>query len=152
MRRISALCCVACLALASGAQCAFAASAGTSSGAILKLPAGARAVALGEAYAAGSPEDPAAIFYNPASAAGSELSEFSFTHSVWFQSVSYDAAAFTMPLGKNAGYLLGGVQYLNYGGIDSYDNTGTKDGTFAPHDFTLSAGWAYPITQELSAG
>ena len=142
------------LAACAGGE-AFASSyAGTSSGAILKLPAGARAVSFGEAYAAGTPDDPSAIYYNPASATGSTLSAFSFTHSVWFQSVSYDAAALTMPLddkGK-AGYLLAGAQYLNYGKIDSLDNTGEQDGSYTPHDFTLSAGWARSVVKNLSAG
>ena len=141
------------LAACAGGE-AFAASAGTSSGAVLKLPAGARAVSLGEAYAAGSPDDPASLYYNPASAVGSQLAAFSFTHSVWFQSVTYDAAALSLPLDDNgkAGYLLAGVQYLNYGGMDSLDNTGALDGSFTPHDLTVNAGWARSITKELSGG
>ncbi|NLO91180.1 MAG: PorV/PorQ family protein [Elusimicrobia bacterium] len=145
---------LSCAALLWAAPALAASYAGTASGSVLKLPAGARAAALGEAYAAGSVGDPASIYYNPASPAGTRLGAFSFSHAAWFQSVTYDLAAFTLPLGKNgsSGTLIGGAQYLNYGDIQSFDNTGTSDGSFSPHDFAGALGWAYQFENRLAVG
>jgi len=119
-----------------------------SGGNILKLGAGSKAAALSEAFTAAS-DDPSVLFYNPAGLAPQKDSSFMAMHAIWFESVGYSAAAYNRPFGE-AGVFGLGVQLLNYGSIDSNDNTGSPDGTFTPRDIVASLAWGRELGGELS--
>ncbi|HNW42881.1 MAG TPA: PorV/PorQ family protein [Elusimicrobiales bacterium] len=111
---------------------------GTTGAQFLELPAGARAVALGDAQAAAS-TDASAIHYNPAQIAGLEGVNLSLTHAVYFQSVSYDHVSLAVETLKH-GVLGFGAQYLSPGGIAKVDNAGNLTGdSLSPMDLAVSA-------------
>ena len=72
-------------------------------------------------------------------------------HAIWFESVNYSAAAYNRSFGK-AGVFGLGVQLLNYGSIDSLDNTGTADGTFSPRDVVGALAWGRELGENFSVG
>lgn len=45
-----------------------------------------------------------------------------------------------------------GVQYLDYGSIEGYDENGIASGTFAPKDLCINAMYAHDITDRLRGG
>ncbi len=114
--------------------------AGTSAAQFLKLGAGARATAMGNAYA-GLADDSTAVYWNPAGLLRTAGPELSFMHSVWFEDISYDWFSYSRPVGPLGAFGLG-VQYLSYGSITQTDNTGLDTGDFKPADsaVTLSYG------------
>ena len=86
------------------------AGGGENGAAFLKIGAGARPAALGEAYTAVS-DDAVSAFYNPAGLAAVSRIELAATHTQWIQSGRHDSMAAAFP---------------------------TKWGTFAAHAVTLS--------------
>ena len=72
-------------------------SAGSTSAAFLKLGVGARAVAMGGAFA-GVPGDPYAVYWNPAGlAALDNQKNISFFHNEYFQGLSQEFLLYTAP-------------------------------------------------------
>ncbi len=69
---------------------------GTSGAQFLKLGAGARPVAMGEAFV-GIADDANALYYNPAGAAQLDRAEFTATHTQWFQDMNYEYGGFVLP-------------------------------------------------------
>jgi hypothetical protein len=87
------------LAAALGPRPAAAQSAvGTSGAEFLKLGAGARAGAMGEAQLAMS-DDVYAVYYNPAGLASTSQPMAAGMHDAYFQGVNYDFVAFSLPFG-----------------------------------------------------
>jgi hypothetical protein len=126
------------------------ASEGARIGNILSLGAGSKSAAMSEAFTA-SCDDPSVMFYNPAGLALQGGSSLMATHAIWFESVGYSAAAYNRAFGKTGVFAVG-AQMLNYGKIDSLDNTGAADGTFSPRDSVLSLAWGREMGGGLSAG
>lgn len=128
--------------------CSFA--AGASGGNVLKLGAGSRAAAMSDAFTAGS-GDASVLFYNPAGLAYEEAASVMASHALWFESVSYTAMAYSRSL-KDKGAFGVGLQMLNYGSIDSLDNTGASDGSYSPRDIALGGGWGKKFGDDWAAG
>ena len=129
---------------------AFAASAGNSAGQILKLGAGARYAALGDTGAAEG-GDSSAVFWNPAGLGFVERCSVFTTYTSLFESAAHGAASAACPL-KNLGVVALGGQFLNYGEIESRDNTGAVDGEFSPSDQVLSASWGLSAGEHYALG
>jgi hypothetical protein len=89
---------------------------GSTAAAFLKLPSGARAIAMGESYVAAG-DDVQAIGWNPAGLAEIDGREFTFMHAEWFQGIRYESLAYAQPLGGFL-FLGGGVDFLNSGTMD----------------------------------
>ena len=70
--------------------------AGTSGAQFLKIGAGARSTAMGEAFVAVA-DDVNAVYYNPAGLAGLERPEMTAMHTQWVQGMNYDFGAFALP-------------------------------------------------------
>ena len=125
-------------------------AAASGAGAVFKLGAGSKAAALSEAFTAGA-GDPAVMFSNPAGLAHEKGSSAMASHSVWFESVNYTVAAYNRHSEKYGTFGFG-LQMLNYGEIDSTDNTGVADGSFSPRDLALSAGLGRALGENWTAG
>lgn len=121
---------------------------GTGSAAFLKLPADARAAALGETCAA-RPGGAMALFQNPSDLAAGKGSA-AFSHALLAEGVSYDALAAAYPLG--GGVLGAGAQTVSYGSFASLDNTGAPAGSLSPRDGAYALGYARRLADGVLAG
>ena len=87
---------------------------GTTGAAFLKLGAGSRPVAMGEAFVAAA-DDINALYWNPAGLALADGKQVSFVHTEWFQSIRYEYLAYCQQaLGGTIG---AGITYLYIDGI-----------------------------------
>jgi hypothetical protein len=109
----------------------------------LKMDQGARAAALGGAYTA-SGDDAWAVFYNPAGTALSAKSEIALGHNEWFEGIRNETLAYVRPLDSGAA-LFGGLNALLSGGMDKYDASGLKTGSFSSLEGALSFGASAPL-------
>lgn len=94
------------------APATLAAQAGASAATVLELPSSARAMALGDAYAAIAGDD-AALFYNPAGLATLTTASATLSVQRHIAASTLAAGSFALPLGP--GTLGLGVQALDYG-------------------------------------
>lgn len=88
---------------------------GTTSASLLKIGAGARAAAMGDASCAVS-DNSTAVYWNPAGLGFLEKKELSYTHSLWFQDITHGFLSYAHPLN---GFWLGvGIDYLSMGEVE----------------------------------
>ena len=130
---------------------ASAADPGTSGFMFLRLGNGARAGGMGEAYTAVS-DEATSIYWNPAGMASVEGVELNVTHSEWLLDIRFEQVSVVNEMFGGAVGL--GFTGVYYGDMDRYGEfpSLTPDGTFAPYDLALSAGYAKDILPNLSAG
>lgn len=146
-------------------------SAGSTSAAFLKLPVGARAVAMGGAFTA-VPGDPYAIYWNPAGLAGLEGERHAgLFHNEYFQGLGQEflfysapAAGFRLPLaGRPRGGAFGlGLNYFytpkdmeRRSGLyeaDPVNPISPVEGKFGAYDLAFSAGYGWRRGADLSLG
>jgi hypothetical protein len=116
--------------------------AGTSAAQFLKLSAGARAAAMGDAFC-GFSDDSSAIFWNPAGMGQIGTQSFSLTHAALFEGISSEWLSFVKPEGDAVfGF---GVQYVSYGSLTGTDETGLETGSFKPSDMAVTLGYSKKI-------
>lgn len=117
---------------------------GTSSAQLLKLPAGARAIAMGEAYTALA-HDSLSVYWNPAGLAGmSKRHSANFMHAFYLADINFGYATYATRLG-NAGGLGASIQYLDAGTISRTDATGASLGSYSPRDMVYGLAWGGKI-------
>lgn len=116
--------------------------AGTTSGQFLKLGAGARAVAMGEAFT-GISDDATAIYWNPSGINRLTQKEVSLMYAMWFEEISYNNLFYVHP--SQIGNFGIGVQYLGYGSLEGLDENGNPTGNFGPADLALVISYAKTI-------
>ncbi|MBU8923495.1 MAG: PorV/PorQ family protein [Bacteroidales bacterium] len=124
---------------------------GTSGFLFLRLGNGARASGMGEAFTAVS-DEATSIYWNPAGMAAVEGVQLNVTHSEWLMDIRFEQVSMVNEmLGGAVGLSFTGVYY---GEMDRYGEfpSLTPDGTFAPYDLALSAGYARDILPNLSVG
>jgi long-subunit fatty acid transport protein len=114
--------------------------AGTSAAQFLKLGAGARAAAMGEAFSAVS-DNADSVYWNPAGLNKIEGKSLSVMHAAWFEGITYDWAAYAQKVGSIGTFGVG-VQYLSYGSINGTDDTGLDTGSFSPSGRALTVSYA----------
>lgn len=117
--------------------------------AFLEVPAGARASAMGGAYAAVA-QGAEAAFWNPAGLLGVERTELTGTHYEWIESLRQDQFAL-------AGQLFGGglaasMRALYSEPIEQRDDLGNLVGTFGSHDLQFALGYGFDLGSGWSAG
>lgn len=124
--------------------------AGTTGFSFLKLGVGARAVAMGGAYAASS-NDPAVLYYNPAGLGYLEGRIFMAGYHNYVMDLQSGYLALTTPFkGK---YKLGlFIDYMNFGDFVKTDIDGKNIGDFSGGDFLIGAGVATQINSMASIG
>ena len=105
--------------------------AGTSTAQFLKLGAGARASAMGDAFV-GISDDATAVYWNPAGLNQIENKSVSLMHGFWFEEIFYDWVSYIHPV-EDIGTFWLGVQYLSYGDILETDETGLEGSNFKPN-------------------
>jgi tetratricopeptide (TPR) repeat protein len=127
-------------------------SPGTSAANFLKIGAGARGAAMGEAQSAIA-DDVSAAYYNPAGLTGLRYQELMLMHYELAQDVRYQQASFGTPT-ENWGSLAGGVSYLDYGNIQGYDSNSLPTSNVKANNLLISGSWAKKIIQNsnLSTG
>lgn len=105
----------------------------------LDLPPTATVSALGGAAVA-APAGAGFWQHNPALADSTIAHTLSLSYLPYFADIRQLQLGYAQPFKK--GYLLGNVQYLNYGEIEGYDATGAPEGTFSASDWAISAGYS----------
>jgi len=120
-----------------------------SSEAFLKIGAGAKASALGNAYTAAA-EGPDAVYWNPAGIAGTDKTVVTLTHTMLYNEASHDFAAFSAKApGGNIG---AAITWLSYGDLNGRDINGLASGGFSAGDMALSLAYALNLGADLKAG
>jgi opacity protein-like surface antigen len=148
MRRplVLALCLLTVSAVAAAEE-----DAGTAALPFLRLGIGARALALGEAYAADAAGAEAAVL-NPALLASSNRYHVAFTHDEYPVDTAYEFGAFSVPLGAEAGTVALAIRYLSHGEMTRYDESGAPRGTFTAGDAAFGIAYGVRLFGGLSAG
>lgn len=124
---------------------------GTSGFLFLRLGGGARAAGMGEAFTAIC-DDASSMYYNAGGMASVSGVELEFTHTEWIQDIRFEQITVLNEMfGGTAGVSFTG---LYYGEMDRYGDYPSivPDGTFAPYDMAISAGYAMDFLPNLSAG
>lgn len=123
--------------------------AGTSQAQFLKLGAGARAAALGDAFCSVA-DDATATYWNPAGLAQIASPQFSLMHNSWLVDTQYEYLAAGLPLRHDA---LGmAVSMLNHGSFDRYTNSDVKDGTFKASSLAGQMSYAHRLNDGFFVG
>ena len=115
---------------------------GTSTAQFLKLGAGARAVGMGNAFAAVA-DDATALYWNPAGLASVPGTSASFMHAPYLDSTSFEYLAAAKRFDDNV--LAVGVQYFSAGAIPRRSATNADLGSYSPYDLALSVGYARKV-------
>jgi len=113
---------------------------GTTTAGFLKLGAGARAAAMGEAYSAIA-DEPSALYWNPAALTQVKRRAATLMHTAYVDSSSFEYGAYAQKMGQ--GVLGIGIQYFSAGRIVGTDATGTDTGSFTPNDLAVTLGYGY---------
>jgi hypothetical protein len=117
--------------------------------AFLKIGVGARAAAMGEAYAAVA-QDPTATYWNPAGIANAPDLEFHASHNEWISDVRYEYVSVVQGL---RGHALGAsVALLHMGSMEGRDDTGQFTETFHAYDFAAGLTYARRVLRPVEVG
>jgi len=131
----------------------FASDPGTTTGELLKIPVGARAIGMGEAYTAAA-DDSSALDWNPAGLSYAQQKQASFMHSSLIENVHYEHMAFISP-GDNYSYGAS-MGYLGYGDIAGYTDSTTGNptplGNQTAYSYVISGGASTMLYDRLSLG
>jgi long-subunit fatty acid transport protein len=126
-------------------------NAGSSSAQFLKIGVGARAIGMGDAFAAVS-DDALALYWNPAGMALLKRVSLTTTHSEWFAGLSHDFIGVVVPLGENA--LGASATFLNSDEVE-ITTIQQPEGTGIYYDATdmaISLSYARSLLEVLSVG
>jgi len=126
---------------------------GTTAAPFLSIEVGARAIAMGGAFAAVA-NDATALFWNPAGLAGlTGAGEVTLNHTDWLADISFDYAGAVLSLGRTGNIGLSFTS-LTMGEMEvrtvTYpEGTGEK---FGASDFAIGASYARTLTDRFSIG
>ncbi len=121
----------------------YAFSAGKSGAAFLRIPVGARASAMGEAYG-GVAGDLDSLYWNPAGLALCRQMSFSLAYTRWFEDITYQNFAAGYPLAGGYGAI--GVNLLSVGEEEGYDWRGYETGKdYSAQDLVVSLVYAREV-------
>lgn len=132
----------------------FAKEKGETGAAFLKIGAGARATALGEAYV-GLADDVSACYWNPAGLTQLQEKQASFMYLSPMGEVddlSYSHLGLSVPH-SDKGVFGASISYYGYGEMDKVvDSSGTPQGTWKAYDLSLVCSWAKQVKANLACG
>jgi hypothetical protein len=133
--------------LLAGIQFCFA--AGNAGLSFLKIGAGARASAMGEAFV-GRSDDASGLFWNPAGVTALDNPQAHFTYNRWIQDIKHSSASAVWPTGKGAvGFtsILTTVEGIEKRVVASEEPIGE----ISAQDFTIGLGYSHRLTKRFSA-
>jgi flagellar motor protein MotB len=122
---------------------------GTTANNFVKILAPAKPEAMGEAYIA-TGDDINCLYYNPAGMAKSIISQVSFTHVEWFQSVRDENISLMMPF--SIGTFGFSLNYLSVASMDKTDASGVKTGTISPDAISGVIGYSKQYSDDFYIG
>ncbi|RMH71069.1 MAG: tetratricopeptide repeat protein [Gemmatimonadetes bacterium] len=127
------------------------ASAGESGAKFLKIPVGARASGMGEAFSALATGGEA-TYWNPAGLAFHTSSSVTLSHYEWFQDIRYDYLGFSHPLSRNmhVGFFGGGLYTAGIEGRGATYNSPINE--FSAGDYVLGATLAQKLGNMVAIG
>lgn len=111
----------------------------------LNLAHGPRQSALGGKVITLYDSDPSGAILNPASINTEMHNNVSLNYTSYFADVNYGTASYAMQIKETEHVIHVGVNYINYGSFDGYDETGVFTETFSGGDVAISFGYAYTI-------
>jgi len=123
--------------LATGFYTALAQQAGTTAYSFLNLPYGAKLGGVGGVNVSLYNNDPSLFLSNPALASDSLANRPTVNYTAFPAGVGLSSAMYSHNF-KKAGLWSAGVQYLTYGKIDGYDNSGNATSSFKPNDYAVT--------------
>ncbi len=126
---------------------------GTSAAAFLEIGVGARAMAMGGAYASVA-NDPTALYWNPAGIAWINGAQCELMHNRWLVDTDYDFLGLVLPVPTMRSVLGVSVSTLYYGRdqvrtVERPEGTGE---TFDGRDVAVGVSWAIALTDRFSYG
>ena len=124
--------------------------AGTTGFGFLKIGAGARAVAMGNAFA-GVTSDIHCSYWNPAGLAWIENKQATATYLNYLLDIQSGYLGYVQPY-RNMGVFGITVQYMNFGDFDKTDDSGNRIGSFGANDFALGLSYGRVLTDRMSVG
>lgn len=122
---------------------------GSTTAQFLRLGAGARATAMGEAYSAVA-DEASALYWNPAAMVQVEKRSVTLMHAEYLGGVTYDYGAFAQNLGRGGAWGFG-FQHLTAGKITETDQAGVETGSFRPTDLAAALGYAYELDESADS-
>lgn len=123
--------------------------AAKSGNAFLDIGAGAKPVAMGEAYTALA-GDATALYWNPAGLGQVDDLQVMLMHDQWFQNTLVEYGVAALPLFNGVVGL--SATYVGYGSMDKTDENGQSQGTFTAYDMSLSAGFGMRLSEHFLGG
>jgi hypothetical protein len=125
---------------------------GSTVGAFLRIEPGARGAALGNAGVA-LPDGIEAVHYNTGAIGLLDRSSAQYTHSLWYADISYDYAAFALPVSGTSTFFAS-VTALNSGEIDvrTVDQPLGTGERYDVANVALGFGYGRRITSRFAAG
>lgn len=111
--------------------------AGTTSYTFLNMPYGAKIGAVGGVNISLYGNDPNLFLSNPALASDSLSNRPTVNYTGFPTGIGLSSATYSHSFEK-AGLWSAGVQYLSYGTIAGYDDTGAPTGSFKPNDYAIT--------------
>jgi hypothetical protein len=112
--------------------------------------AGARPIAMGSAFV-GVADDPSALFWNPAGLGGLQNVDLALDHNAWLAGIVQETLVLGLPMGDLGGFGFS-ANYVNYGSLPGYDDSGAKTADYSADRYGFDAGWGKEILSGLSAG
>lgn len=123
--------------------------AGTSGAQFLRMGAGARSTAMGDAFV-GVSDDVNAAYFNPAGLAYLDRPELVAMHTQWIQGLNYDYGSFVQP--TDAGAFAFTVATLKTDDLTRRGNDESDLGTFDNQDSSYGISYGRMLTETLSTG
>ncbi len=126
---------------------------GTSAATFLEIGVGARAQAMGGAYAALS-NDPSGLYYNPAGIVWVDRAQIELMHSEWLVGSKYDFVGVVLPLPFLNSSIGASMIMLDYGEqpvrtVERPEGTGE---IWDARDYAVGLSWALALTDRFSFG
>lgn len=111
--------------------------AGTTSYSFLNIPYGAKIGSVGGVNVSLFGNDPNLFLSNPALASDSLAKRASINYTAFPTGIGLSTATYSHSL-KKGGLWSAGIQYLSYGQIEGFDNSGNSTGSFNPKDYAVT--------------
>ncbi|RKS02060.1 MULTISPECIES: type IX secretion system protein PorQ [unclassified Flavobacterium] len=111
----------------------------------LNLVTSPRQAAIGGKVITFYDQDVNQAHFNPACINGEMDNKLSLNYGSYFGEVTYGTASYAYTYDRHVQTFFGGVNYVNYGKFDGYDENGQQTSSFTGSEIALSFGYAYNI-------